>query len=225
MIPIYGVIVPRATMFTKMSGGTALTDFQDALAARSTTPRSTASCSTSTRRAARPTSCRRRRAMIRAARAVEAGLGRSRTRWRPRPAYWLLSQCTRLVVTPSGEVGSIGVFAAHEDISPQLEQDGVKVTLIRAGKFKAETNPFEPLSEEAQAALQERVDEFYGMFVRDVAKGRNVSVDAVRSGFGEGRIVTAKNALDSRDGRRVDTFEATVQRMIRAERRRRRTAR
>jgi len=38
-------------------------------------------------------------------------------------AYWLACCATELVVTPSGQVGSIGVFAAHEDMSKALEQE------------------------------------------------------------------------------------------------------
>lgn len=109
-------------------------------------------------------------------------------------AYWLASQASEIMVTPSGEVGSIGVFAVHEDWSKALEQAGVTATLIRAGKYKAETNPYEPLTDEARAAVQAQVDEYYNLFVRDVAKGRGVSVADVRGGFGEGRTVLAAEA-------------------------------
>lgn len=106
-------------------------------------------------------------------------------------AYWIAAQAGELWVTPSGEVGSIGVFAAHQDMSKMLEDAGLKVSLISAGKYKVEGNPYEPLTDEARAAIQERVDDYYNAFVRDVAKGRNTSVDAVRGGFGEGRTVGA----------------------------------
>jgi len=52
-------------------------------------------------------------------------------------AYWIASAADELVVVPSGEVGSIGVFAMHQDISGYLEKEGVKVDLIHAGKYKA----------------------------------------------------------------------------------------
>jgi ClpP class serine protease len=60
-------------------------------------------------------------------------------------AFWIASQADELVVTPSGSVGSVGVFAAHDDISALQEQLGVKTTLISAGKDKTLGNPFEPL--------------------------------------------------------------------------------
>jgi signal peptide peptidase SppA len=110
-------------------------------------------------------------------------------------AYWIASAASEVVVTPSGQVGSIGVFSLHEDVSQQLAEEGVNVTLIRAGRYKAEDAPFGPLTDEARAAMQGQVDSYYAMFVRDVAKGRGVAVDVVRDGFGEGRVVNAKDAL------------------------------
>ena len=50
-------------------------------------------------------------------------------------AYWIASAAEEMVVTPTGEVGSIGVFALHEDYSQAMEQEGIKPTLISAGKI------------------------------------------------------------------------------------------
>ncbi|MDQ2963225.1 MAG: S49 family peptidase, partial [Pseudomonadota bacterium] len=51
-------------------------------------------------------------------------------------AYWLGSAASEFYVTPSGEVGSIGVYAAHEDWSKALDIAGIKTTLISAGQHK-----------------------------------------------------------------------------------------
>ena len=127
-------------------------------------------------------------------------------------AYWLASQADQIVVSPSAEVGSIGVYALHEDESKLLDDIGVKVTLIGAGKYKTEGNEFEPLSEEAQAAIQARVDDYYSMFVKAVARGRGVSESAVRGGFGEGRVVGAVDAVKLNMADRVATLGQTLQR-------------
>lgn len=111
-------------------------------------------------------------------------------------AYWLGSQATEMLASPSAEVGSIGVYVLHLDMSAALEKEGLRVRMVKAGKHKAETSPYAPLTDEAEAYLQEQVDRYYGMFVSDVAKGRKVSLDAVRSGFGEGRVVGAKQAVE-----------------------------
>lgn len=128
-------------------------------------------------------------------------------------AYWLATAADELVVTPSGEVGSVGVFAAHEDQSAALEKEGVKTTLVSAGKYKTEASPFGPLSEDARAAIQARVDDYYGMFTKAVARNRGVGIDAVRGGFGEGRVVGAKDAVAEGMVDRVDTLEGVIARM------------
>lgn len=125
-------------------------------------------------------------------------------------AYWIGSAADELVVTPSGQVGSIGVFAMHEDISAMLEREGVKINLISAGKYKVEGNPFEPLTDEARANMQTQIDTYYDMFVTAVARGRGVSVDAVRNGFGQGRTVGADEAVRLGMADRVATLDETI---------------
>jgi capsid assembly protease len=128
-------------------------------------------------------------------------------------AYALVAQANELIVTPSGEVGSIGVFMLHWDESGLNERIGINPTYIYAGRHKIEGNPDEPLDEEAKAAFQAVVDEFHDIFVADVAMGRGVSEDTVRKEFGEGRMVTAKKAVALGMADRVETYEATVERL------------
>lgn len=128
-------------------------------------------------------------------------------------AYWIASAADELVITPSGEVGSIGVFAVHEDESEMLAKDGVKVTMISEGKYKTEGNPYEPLSEEARAAIQERVGEVYDTFIKAVARNRGVKASDVRDGFGEGRVVGSKKAVQLGMADSVATLDDTIARL------------
>ena len=128
-------------------------------------------------------------------------------------AYWLGSQAKELVVTPSGEVGSIGVFGAHEDMSKALENAGVKVSLVSAGKYKTEGNPFEPLSEEARGALQDSVNNYYDMFTKAVARGRQTDQQSVKDGFGQGRMMPANKAVKAGMADRVATMDQTLNRL------------
>ncbi len=111
-------------------------------------------------------------------------------------AYWLAVQADEVYASPSGEVGSIGVLAVHENLAGLMEKPGVQTTLLTAdiSPRKAEGHPFGPLDDEARAYLQSRVDEYGTMFVGDVAKGRGVSVADVREHFGQGRVMGAKAA-------------------------------
>lgn len=128
-------------------------------------------------------------------------------------AYWIASAADEISVTPSGMVGSIGVWTAHQDMSAMYEAFGVKVSLISAGKYKTEGNPFEPLTDEARAAIQAEVDDYYALFTKAVARGRGVGVEAVRAGFGEGRMVTAQKAVKAGLADRVETLDQVVSRL------------
>lgn len=128
-------------------------------------------------------------------------------------AYWLASAAGNLYVTPSGDVGSVGVYALHADMSAALEKEGVKVTTFRRPEKKADVNPYEPLSDDARAFMQERVDETYGVFVKAVARNRGVGVADVRANFGQGRVVSAAKARDAGMADGVMTLEALLARL------------
>lgn len=122
-------------------------------------------------------------------------------------AYWIGSACDEVVCTPSGLTGSIGVFSVHTEFSEMDAKLGVKTTIIRAGKFKAEANSFEPLSDEAEGHIQATVDEYYGLFTAAVATHRKTSVEAVRGGYGQGRTLTAKASKRANLVDRIATLE------------------
>lgn len=128
-------------------------------------------------------------------------------------AYWIACAADEVVVTPGGEVGSIGAYMIYQDASKALEAEGIATTIIKAGAFKAEATGLNPLTAEATAALQDRVDEVYGQFCGMVAKGRSVPIAQVRDGMGQGRLVSAKAAIAAGMADRVATFDQTVARL------------
>lgn len=84
-------------------------------------------------------------------------------------------------VARTGGVGSIGVVTMHVDMSAALDQWGMKVTFIYAGKHKVEGNPYEGLSDDAKARIQSRIDDLYSIFVATVARNRGIDEGAVRA--------------------------------------------
>jgi signal peptide peptidase SppA len=131
--------------------------------------------------------------------------------------YFIGSQASEIVVTPSGEVGSIGVLATHLDFSKMLENDGVTPTIIRSRASKADANPYEPLSAEAKAAIEASVREADAEFLKAVAKGRNMSLPQVRQladegGFG--RLMSGKAAVAAGMADRVATMGEVLAGMV-----------
>lgn len=129
-------------------------------------------------------------------------------------ALYLASAATELWVTPSGMVGSVGVYALHVDASKALEQAGESWTFVIAEEspFKVEGNPAGPLTQDARSELQKSVDRYMGMFVRDLARGRNVSREVVRKDFGKGRMLSPEEAVAAKMADRVGTLDQAIRR-------------
>jgi signal peptide peptidase SppA len=122
-------------------------------------------------------------------------------------AYWLASQATELLVSPSSNTGSIGVYMMHEEYSKALENAGIKDTIIKFGENKAEGNDSEPLTAEALEHFQSLVDSTGQDFEKAVARGRKVTQDEVHKKFGQGRTFDARTAVKLGMADRVGTFD------------------
>lgn len=129
-------------------------------------------------------------------------------------AYWIGSAASQLVVAPSGEVGSIGVLVAHEDHSARLAQAGVRVSLISAGRYKGEANPYAPLSDAAREHLQMRVDRLHEEFMGAVARHRGVTPARVQAEYGQGRTVMAADALVAGMVDRIATLDTVLAELL-----------
>lgn len=127
-------------------------------------------------------------------------------------AYWIAAQADEIVVTPGGQAGSIGVYTVHEDISKAMAEEGVAMTIVQAGKFKTEGNPWEPLGDEARQRMQDRVDEIAGRFHADVARGRGVEISEVNSRFGQGLMFSATELVKRNMADRIGTMADTLER-------------
>lgn len=128
-------------------------------------------------------------------------------------AYWIASAADELAVSPSGEAGSIGVIATLYDLSKQAEMLGVQPRVIRQPPTKAEGQPGEVITDEALAYFQGRVDQYYKLFVDAVSRHRGVTAAEVKDGFGQGRMLGARDAVKAGLADRVATMEEMLARL------------
>ena len=128
-------------------------------------------------------------------------------------AYWIGCSASEFYVTPGGEVGSIGVWQAHFDYSQAMAAEGVTPTLISAGQYKVEGNPYAPLDPEAQSFMQSRVDDYYAAFTKAVARGRGTPLTQVQEAMGQGRVLGADAALTANMVDGIATFDDVQTRM------------
>jgi signal peptide peptidase SppA len=95
-------------------------------------------------------------------------------------AYAIACAASRLLLTRTAGVGSIGVIALHVDQSVKDAQDGLHYTAIYAGSHKNDFSPHAPLSPDAMTNLQSEVDRLHDLFIAHVASMRGLSEDIVR---------------------------------------------
>lgn len=93
--------------------------------------------------------------------------------------YALLSAASKVFVSRTSGVGSIGVCCLHVDQSNADKMDGLKYTYVYSGDRKIDGNPHAPLTAEARDVLQADCDRVRQLFAASVAKYRGLSVDAV----------------------------------------------
>lgn len=129
-------------------------------------------------------------------------------------AYWIGSAASEIVASSdTTQIGSIGVVAAHRDISGLEARTGIKTTEITAGKYKRIASSYAPLTEEGSAEIQSQVDALYSIFVHDVASNRNTTPQKVLSDMADGRVFLARQALDAGLIDRIDGLDATLARI------------
>jgi ClpP class serine protease len=105
-------------------------------------------------------------------------------------AYWIASAADRVVASPSSTVGSIGVYLAVPDFSKAAEMAGIKMVVIKSGKFKGAGIEGTSLSEDQIANLQESVDSIHADFKAAV----NMKRKMVRAEAMEGQTFSGKQA-------------------------------
>lgn len=96
-------------------------------------------------------------------------------------AYAIACAASRVLVTQTSGLGSIGVIAMHVDQSARDIQQGYRFTAVTAGDFKGDLSPHEPLNPGSTTRLQAEVDRLYGLFVDHVADMRAMPTKAVRA--------------------------------------------
>jgi len=128
--------------------------------------------------------------------------------------YGLVSGASKIVMTESSEVGSIGVLWLHFDRSKQMENRGVKATIIHAGARKVDGHPFSPLEGEALSNIEGRINAIMSRFVSLVSEHRGVDEEAIR-GL-EANTLFSDEALSAGLADEVGTFDEVLEDLSRA---------
>ncbi len=108
---------------------------------------------------------------------------------------YLIACAGDYTVTPgTAMIGSIGAtFPSLFQLREFIEKYDIKYKDLKAGTYKAATNPFVDITEQEQQLLQEILDNTYHQFSQIVAKSRKLSLNDLAL-WADGKIFTGQQA-------------------------------
>lgn len=120
-------------------------------------------------------------------------------------AYWIASASTKIVVSQTASVGSIGVYAAITDNTEAMQKQGYKEITFVSSQSPKKRPDF--TSDEGKSQIQAQIDTLASVFIDSVAKFRGVDSETVQAKFGQGDVVFAQDAVDRGMADAVGTIE------------------
>ncbi len=127
--------------------------------------------------------------------------------------YYISCAADKIYANRNTLTGSIGViYGSSIDLSGLFEKIGIKSQTIHAGKNKNMMNYNEPFTDEQKEIVQSVADAAYEQFTGIVAMSRNIPLFEVKK-LADGRIYTAKQALDNKLVDKIDSWENMIKDM------------
>ena len=111
-------------------------------------------------------------------------------------SYYAIAPVKEIISPKAADIGSIGVFIEVPNLEELYKKLGVKMAIIKEGKYKTMGDPSKPLTPEERQILQDYASEIYNQFIDDVAAARKkLTVSEVRK-LATGRTWPATQAKE-----------------------------
>lgn len=127
--------------------------------------------------------------------------------------YYISMASDKIYANRNTWTGSIGVIMSLTNMKGLYDKLGIQEIDITSGPNKAMGSSGLEMTEEQRAILQSMVDEAYEQFAGIVAEGRKMNINVVKP-IADGRIYTAKQALDLGLIDNIDTYANMKQAML-----------
>jgi protease-4 len=108
--------------------------------------------------------------------------------------YYVASAADHIVANPGTLTGSIGVILLNMNFRKLMEKWGIEAVVFKSGKYKDMLAFYRETDENEKKLLQELVDTVHYQFIQAVARGRNLSEEAVTE-IADGRVMTGEDAV------------------------------
>jgi protease-4 len=110
--------------------------------------------------------------------------------------YYVAMACDRISAHPTTITGSIGVIFVGVEVSGLMSKLGITDQTVTAGRYKDAGSPLRPRTPEERAQFQAIIDDLHEVFRSRVDAGRPGLDRAQVDALSDGRIFSARQALD-----------------------------
>lgn len=111
--------------------------------------------------------------------------------------YYVAMASERVIAHPAAITGSIGVVMPGLSVEGLMEKYGVTDQTLKSGAFKDSGSMFRDMTPAERAQLQSVIDDLFARFKEVVAKGRPALSPEKITALSDGRVYSAKQALDN----------------------------
>ena len=109
--------------------------------------------------------------------------------------YWIASTANRIIAHPTTITGSIGVVGLFLSFERTLSDLGIESDGVGSLPLTGSASPLLGMNESAKRVLQANVSGIYERFIHLVARGRDMTPEAVDE-IGQGRVWLGRQAMD-----------------------------
>ncbi|MFT4631815.1 MAG: protease-4 [Candidatus Pseudothioglobus sp.] len=109
--------------------------------------------------------------------------------------YWIAATADRIFASTTTITGSIGTFLLFPTLDQSLAELGIYSDGVGTTTLSGALNPLQAINPTVEKILSQSINHTYAQFIGLVAKGRNMSPEAVDS-VAQGRVWAGATALD-----------------------------
>jgi protease-4 len=109
--------------------------------------------------------------------------------------YYISAKAAKIVALPSTLTGSIGVITQIPDLKGLFDKIGVRMEILKAGKYKDMYAGMRELTAEEKELVQKNTDQIYEQFIDVIVQGRNMDRQKVRE-LANGQLYTGIEAKE-----------------------------